>query len=192
MKKLLAIMVLGLLSACSNKVDKAIEKCADFQIISESNTYLRNQFKSLVLNNPSYKDTIEQINELKKIQYSTNANYEIEYNKWIKNNPRPKIPTYDQVQKGYTFPKYKKLIKEWREADEIITSSLLNPWTIAKKKIENLKENQIAIIKISAREILKNKSLKEKSLMNKYNKNFEKCEKAQKQAPKSFMLEWSK
>ncbi len=192
MKKLLAIVVLGLLTACSNKVDKAIEKCADFQIISESDTYLRNQFSSLVLNDPKYIDTLKRIKEEKKIQQSTNAKYEIEYQKWIKAHPRPIIPTYDQVQKGYTFQKYKQLMNEWREADKIITSSLLSPWNSAKKRIDDLEELQIVIIKMSARENLKKKSLKEKSLINKYNKNFEKCEKAHKQAPKSFMLNWSK
>ena len=51
---------------------------------------------------------------------------------------------------------------------------------------------KIEIIKISARENLEKISLKEKSLIHRYNKYFEKCEKAQKETPKSFMLEWSK
>ena len=191
-KKLLAIVVLGLLSACSNKIDKAIEKCADFQIISESNTYLRNQFSYLASNDQSYINTVDEIKSLKKAQVETNAKYDLEYNKWLKKNPRPKIPTYNEVQQGYKFKKYYALKDKWQFESDKITEILLASWNKAKNQIEDLKEDQIMFIKISARENLEKISLKEKSLIHRYNKYFEKCEKAQKETPKSFMLEWSK
>ena len=186
-------MVLGLLlTSCSNKVDKAIEKCADFQILSQSKTYFKLHFSSLVSNDQKYKDTIKKIDDLKKIREETNERFALEYDKWKLNNPRPKMPSYNEVQQGYTLQKYKALMKDWNYVDEEIIKALWNPWEKAKKQIEDLEELQGVIIKNYVRENLKKISLKEKSLIYRYNSSFEKCEKAQKKVPKTFMLEWSK
>ena len=83
MKKLLAIVVLGLLTACSNKVDKAIEKCADIQTIMGSNSYLRSEFKKALID-PEYQETVMLLNKLKKTKEITYKKAEIEYLKYNK------------------------------------------------------------------------------------------------------------
>jgi len=178
MKKLLAIMVLGLLSSCSNKVDKAIEKCADVQIIMSSNSYLKTEFKKLLINS-EYQETVELIDKLKKIKEITYKNAEEEFDKYNKKNDQPSI-------------KYNKLWEEWLDSRSKKSNELLAPWRKAKEDITEAEKFQLLVIRKLVREDLKKKTLKEKSIINKYNKNFEKCEKAQKKAPKSFMLEWSK
>ena len=192
MKKLLAIIVLGLLlTSCSNKVDKAIEKCADAQTFMGSNTYLRTEFKKLLINS-EYQETVELINKLKKIQERTNENYAVEKAKYNKKNPQPSMPSYEDVQKGYTLEIYNKSWDEWFDKRSKKTDELLAPWRRAKEEIIEAEKFQLIVIRKLVQEDLKKKSLKEKSQINKYNNNFEKCEKAQTQAPKSFMLEWSK
>ena len=65
MKKLLAIVVLGLLLiSCSKKVDKALEKCADIQTVMSGFNYLKTEFKKLTLDR-TYQKTYEIVDELK-------------------------------------------------------------------------------------------------------------------------------
>ena len=97
----------------------------------------------------------------------------------IKKNDQPSI-------------KYNKLWEEWLDSRSKKSNELLAPWRKAKEDITEAEKFQLLVIRKLVREDLKKKTLKEKSIINKYNKNFEKCEKAQKKAPKSFMLEWSK
>jgi len=179
MKKLLGIVVLVLLTACSNKVDKAIEKCADIQTIMGSNSYLKSEFKKVLIN-PEYQETEMHLNKLKKTKEITYKKAEIEYLKYNKKNPQP----------GHALGM--DAWNEWLDSRSKKLNELLAPWRKSKEDIAQAEKFQLVVIRKLVREDLKKRNLKEKSMINEYNKNFEDCEKAQKKAPKSFMLKFSK
>ena len=81
---------------------------------------------------------------------------------------------------------------EWLDNRSKKRNELFAPWRKSKEDIAQAEKFQLIVIRKLVREDLKKKNLKEKSMINKYNKNFEKCEKEQKKAPKSFMLNFSK
>ena len=184
MKKLSAILFLGLLSACSNKVDKAIEKCADIQTIMGSSSYLRSEFKKLLIN-PEYQETVMLINKLKKTKEINYKKAEIEYSKYNKENPEPKSDN------KFGMPGI-GVWSEWLNSSSKKRKEIFAPYYKSKEDIARAESFQLNVIRKLVREDLKKKNLKQKSIINKYNKNFEKCEKEQKKAPKSFMLNFSK
>ena len=192
MKKLLAIVVLGLLlTSCSKKVDKALEKCADVQTIMSGFTYLKTEFKKLIVDR-TYQKTDEIVEGLKTELRENEKKRRAEELKWKKNNPRPKYPTFKQTQEGYTVAKYNNLIAERRAELRKQTNEYRASSNEIKNKIDEVEKYQLIIVRKRVREELERISLKEKSKIKGYNDNFEKCEKAHQKTPKSFMLEWSK
>ena len=104
MKKLLGIVAIFLLIAgCSKKVDQAIEKCADFQTVMGSKTFLKAEFKK-TLNNPEYAEIIKLINDQKRIQDETNAKFPTEMKKWKHSFCVP-------IDKGWATAKYLEYLK---------------------------------------------------------------------------------
>ena len=192
MKKLLAIVVLGLLlTSCSKKVDKALEKCADVQTIMSGFTYLKTEFKRLIIDR-TYQKTDEIVEGLKTKLRENDKKRRAEELKWKKNNPQPKMPTFKQTQEGYTFAKYNDLWDKHRAEYKKLVKELKAPSDEINKKIDEVEKYQLSIVRKRVREELERISLKEKSKIKGYNDNFEKCEKAHQKTPKSFMLTWSK
>jgi len=192
MKKLLAIVVLGLLlTSCSKKVDKALEKCADVQTIMSGFTYLKTEFKRLIIDR-TYQKTDEIVEGLKTELRENEKKRRAEELKWKKNNPRPKYPTFKQTQEGYTFAKYNDLWDKHRAEYKKLVKELKAPSDEINKKIDEVEKYQLSIVRKRVREELERISLKEKSKIKGYNDNFKRCEKAHQKTPKSFMLEWSK
>ena len=193
MKKLLAIAVLGLLLiSCSKKVDKALEKCADVQTIMSGFTYLKTEFKKLIINFEDYQKTDEVVGRLKIKLGENDKKRRAEEQKWMKNNPRPKYPTLQQVLDGYTIAKYRDLLGKRNAELKMLVREYEASSNEIKNKIDVLEEYQLGVVRKLVREELERISLKEKSKIKGYNDNFEKCEKAHQKTPKSFMLEWSK
>ena len=192
MKKLLAIVVLGLLlTSCSKKVDKALEKCADVQTIMSGFTYLKTEFKRLIIDR-TYQKTDEIVEGLKTKLRENDKKRRAEELKWKKNNPQPKMPTFKQTQEGYTFAKYNDLWDKHRAEYKKLVKELKAPSDEINKKIDEVEKYQLSIIRKRVREELERISLKEKSKIKGYNDNFKRCEKAHQKTPKSFMLTWSK
>ena len=192
MKKLLAIAVLGLLLiSCSKKVDKAIEKCADVQTIMSGFTYLKTEFKKLIVDR-TYQKTDEIVERLKTELGENERKRRSEEQKWMKNNPRPKYPTFKQTQEGYTVSKYNDLLGKRNAELKMLVREYEVSSNEIKNKIDAIEKYQLSIIRKRVREELERISLKEKSKIKGYNDNFEKCEKVHQKTPKSFMLEWSK
>ena len=193
MKKLLAIVVLGLLlTSCSKKVDKALEKCADVQTFMSGFNYLKTEFKKLIINFEDYQKTDEVVGRLKIKLRENNKKRRAEEQKWMKNNPRPKYPTFKQTQEGYTVAKYNNLIAERRAELRKQTNEYRASSDEINKKIDEVEKYQLSIVRKRVREELERISLKEKSKIKGYNDNFKRCEKAHQKTPKSFMLTWSK
>ena len=193
MKKLLAIVVLGLLlSSCSTKVDKALEKCADVQTFMSGFNYLKTEFKKLIINFEDYQKTDEVVGRLKIKLGENDKKRRAEEQKWMKNNPRPKYPTLQQVLDGYTIAKYRDLLGKRNAELKMLVREYEASSNEIKNKIDVLEEYQLGVVRKLVREELERISLKEKSKIKGYNDNFEKCEKAHQKTPKSFMLEWSK
>ena len=193
MKKLFAIAVLGLLlTSCSKKVDKALEKCADVQTFMSGFNYLKTEFKKLIINFEDYQKTDEVVGRLKIKLRENNKKRRAEEQKWMKNNPRPKYPTFKQTQEGYTVAKYNDLLGKRNAELKMLVRKYEASSNEIKNKIDVFEEYQLGIVRKLVREELERISLKEKSKIKGYNDNFEKCEKAHQKTPKSFMLEWSK
>ena len=193
MKKLLVIVVLGLLlTSCSKKVDKALEKCADVQTFMSGFNYLKTEFKKLIINFEDYQNTDEVVGRLKIKLRENNKKRRAEEQKWMKNNPRPKYPTFKQTQEGYTVAKYNDLLGKRNAELKMLVRKYEASSNEIKNKIDVFEEYQLGVVRKLVREELERISLKEKSKIKGYNDNFEKCEKAHQKTPKSFMLEWSK
>ena len=193
MKKLLAIVVLGLLlTSCSKKVDKALEKCADVQTFMSGFNYLKTEFNKLIINFAEYQKTDETVGRLKIKLRENDKKRRTEELKWKKNNPRPKYPTLQQVLDGYTIAKYNDLLGKRNAELKMLVREYEVSSNEMKNKIDAVEKYQLIIVRKRVREELERISLKEKSKINGYNDNFERCEKAHKKTPKSFMLEWSK
>ena len=192
MKKLLAIVVLGLLlTSCSKKVDEALEKCADVQTFMSGFNYLKTEFKKLIVDR-TYQKTDEIVERLKTERRENDKKRRTEELKWKKNNPQPKMPTFKQTQEGYTVAKYNNRLAEHRAELRKLTKKYRASSNEIKNRIDVFEEYQLGVVRKLVREELERISLKEKSKIKGYNDNFEKCEKAHQKTPKSFMLEWSK
>ena len=186
-------MVLGLLlTSCSKKVDKALEKCADVQTFMSGFNYLKTEFKKLIINFEDYQKTDEVVGRLKIKLGENDKKRRAEERKWMKNNPRPKYPTLQQVLDGYTIAKYRDLLGKRNAELKMLVREYEVSSNEMKNKIDAIEKYQLGILRKRVREELERISLKEKSKINGYNNNFEKCEKAHQKTPKSFMLEWSK
>ena len=193
MKKLIAIVVLGLLlTSCSKKVDKALEKCADVQTFMSGFNYLKTEFKKLIINFEDYQNTDEVVGRLKIKLRENEKKRRAEELKWKKNNPRPKYPTFKQTQEGYTVAKYNNRLAEHRAELRKLTKKYRASSNEIKNRIDVFEEYQLGVVRKLVREELERISLKEKSKIKGYNDNFKRCEKAHQKTPKSFMLTWSK
>ena len=135
---------------------------------------------------------INSFNQLLDRSRENNKKRRAEEQKWMKNNPRPKYPTFKQTQEGYTVAKYNNRLAEHRAELRKLTKEYRASSNEIKNRIDVFEEYQLCVVRKLVREELERISLKEKSKIKGYNDNFEKCEKAHQKTPKSFMLEWSK
>ena len=168
MKKFLGIVVLGLLlTSCSKKVDKALEKCADVQTIMSGFTYLKTEFKRLIIDR-TYQKTDEIVEGLKTKLRENDKKRRAAELKWKKNNPQPKMPTFKQTQEGYTFAKYNDLWDKHRAEYKKLVKELKAPSDEINKKIDEVEKYQLSIVRKRVREELERISLKEKSKIKGY------------------------
>ena len=118
MSKILSTIILSLLlitnASADQKVDEALEKCADDRYVNKTNI---NDFTPMLYRVQSKFQELEK--ELKSIKLQKEADskkfFEL-MDIWEKENPKPKQTTYKQLQsKEYSFEQYKKDNSIWRE-----------------------------------------------------------------------------
>ena len=187
-------VLLALLISCSDKkVEKAITLCADTQVaFGNSIRSLENTFSKEIFSDVKYIKYSDELLALEKVRTFARKSAAKKMAKWEKENPRPKSPTYTQVQRGYTFNVYKKARDNWwkekREKSKIYykTSEKLS------RRIKLYKDGKNALVRLKVAKILEQKTLQEKSSISNYNKKFTRCEKSYNETPRGFLLEWEK
>lgn len=184
---LISSFLFSLNTYAKDELNKALEKCADAQIYLGN---IANIEKAFYENNEIYLVMIKERNKLKKESDEAGEFYTKAYQKYWKDNPRPKMPTRETI-KNYSFEDYKNALAEYEKKENIY----MKPYDNKMKTANDLVKKQEALILETVQFITKKKleslNLREKAKsINNYTKKFTMCEEANKNTPKSFMLEW--
>jgi len=191
MKKLLSIMVLGLLLSgnayAESEIDIAIEKCADTQIFLGSEKSIP---KSFYEDHEVYQLMIKDKRLLLKDYEAYGVIYKAAYTKYWKDNPKPKYPKQSTMS-TYNFEDYKKADAEYTKKE----LKFLKPFEDEVKAKWGKVKKQDALIKEMMRSLtamkLEKLGLKDKAKgIQGYTTKFTLCESAHNKTPKGFMLEW--
>ena len=191
MKKILAIIVLGLIWSGSvhadKKIEKALERCADTQIAYGNTNEI---VKSFYEKNDIYLIMIKEKMRLQKSYDEYGDIYEATYKKYWKDNPRPRMPNRKTIS-TYSFEDYKKDKAEWDKQEK----EFLQPYEDELLKRDGLVKKQEQLIKETKQIFISKKlellPLKEKAkTIPNYTKKFTLCEEAYSKTPKGFILEW--
>ena len=209
MKKLLGILVLGLLLAsCSEyNLKKALENCADQRFVQIKNRY--NHFSGITDSLKNNKDFTEYTNTAVSAYLAVEelSAKEIKESKnFTKNNPLPKVPTLaDVTLEGLTttflerekhrkkvYSKYYDKKYKWEKAYKKSLQPLRQK---LKEEQEKLKSANYVIKRMKqkiADEKFKKMNLNDKSKMNYYVAEYGVCEKQYNELPKKFLLKYEK
>jgi hypothetical protein len=196
MSKILSTIILSLLlitnASADQKVDEALEKCADDRYVNKTNI---NDFTPMLYRVQSKFQELEK--ELKSIKLQKEADskkfFEL-MDIWEKENPKPKQPTYKQLQnKEYSFEQYKKDNSIWREKNTKFMnktiSSLDDGKKIREKEINRELDKFIRSQALKYVEIVGDLKSKANQI-NGYLDHFTNCEKQYQDTPSSFLLKW--
>ena len=196
MSKIISILVfcftLIAYASADEKVDEALEKCADDRYVNKTNI---NDFTPMLYRVQSKFQELEK--ELKSIKLQKEADskkfFEL-MDIWEKENPKPKQPTYKQLQnKKYSFEQYKKDNSIWREKNtEFMNktiSSLDDGKKIREKEINRELDKFIRSQALKYVEIVGDLKSKANQI-NGYLDYFTNCEKQYQDTPSSFLLKW--
>jgi len=179
-------------ASADEKVDEALEKCADDRYVNKTNI---NDFTPMLYRVQSKFQELEK--ELKSIKLQKEADskkfFEL-MDIWEKENPKPKQPTYKQLQnKKYSFEQYKKDNSIWREKNtEFMNktiSSLDDGKKIREKEINRELDKFIRSQALKYVEIVGDLKSKANQI-NGYLDYFTNCEKQYQDTPSSFLLKW--
>ena len=190
MKKILTTVVLGLMLSgnaySKSNMDVAIEKCADAQFLGNT----KGISNAVYEDNELYKLMLKDKVQLQKYYDEYVVTYQVIYEKYWKDNPRPKYPI-NSTSSTNSFDAYKKAKVIWdKEKDEY-----MKPFTNKLLALGvNLQKQDLLIIKKGRSLVtmnLKKLALKAKAKsIEGYIKKFKLCEEAHNNTPKGFMLEW--
>ena len=193
MKKLLAIVVLGLLwhgNAFANKnIENSIENCADDRFINK--TKLNKFTPMLYLLNPKFQELEKESKSLEKKIQSTNSQFKTESQKWKKDNPKPHMG----IEGETNLEKFKIKEKKW-----LIDSNKANLEILdrldggATKRLKEVQKQITTLIRSQASKYITSKEfdLKFKAKnINGYLNHYTICEKKYQETPSSFKLKWS-
>ena len=196
MSKIISILVfcftLIAYASADEKVDEALEKCADDRYVNETNI---NDFTPMLYRVQSKFQELEK--ELKSIKLQKEADskkfFEL-MDIWEKENPKPKQPTYKQLQnKEYSFEQYKKDNSIWRKKNTKFMNKTISSLDDGKKmrEIEINRELDKFIRSQALKYVEIVGDLKSKAnQINGYLDYFTNCEKQYQDTPSSFLLKW--
>tara|TARA_Y100000389_G_C17347010_1_gene456369 strand:+ start:358 stop:936 length:579 start_codon:yes stop_codon:yes gene_type:complete len=190
MKKILTTVVLGLMLSgnaySKSNMDVAIEKCADAQFLGNT----KGISNAIYEDNELYKLMLKDKEQLQKYYDEYVVTYQVIYEEYLKDNPRPKNPINSTTSTN-SFDAYKKAKVIWdKEKYEY-----MKPFTNKLLALGvNLQKQDLLIIKKGRSLVtmnLKKLDLKAKAKsIEGYIKKFKLCEAAHNNTPKGFMLEW--
>lgn len=198
MKKLIITTCLLLLAASSaanadKNIEKALENCADDRYVNKTNI---NDFTTgLYLVQPKFQELEKELKAIKSQQELDGKKFVEEMEKWEKENPKPKQPTYKQLQnKEYSFEQYNKENSIWREKNKKFIDEEIKRLDAGKKDRRQVLNSEInSFIRSQASKYIKLvEDLKSKAKqVGGYLDHFTICEKEYQATPSSFKLKWA-
>ena len=212
MKKLLGIVVLGLLLVSCSKFKKeaALEKCADYYFLDSHERYnsiitdyKEDQDYKLIENRIAYYEKEKKIKEI-QLKYLSK--------RFVKENPKPledfklirpeypkdksrmdfykaQLKIYKEASKAY-YLVYRKDIEEWKDNRRAYLSLNNKEISILETKIKDAKSELPNLRYTLIDKAFKKLQLKDKSKIDIYIKIFTACEKLYNKTPSAFLLEW--
>jgi hypothetical protein len=212
MKKLLGILVLGLLLVSCSKFEKeaALEKCADYYFLDSHErynsiitNYKEDQDYKLIENKIIYYEKEKKIKEI-QLKYLNK--------RFVKENPKPvdnfklKSPEYPKDKSRMDFYKaqfkiyreaskayyvdYKKIVKKWRDNKRVYLSQINKEISILESRIKKGKSELPTLRYTLIDKAFKKLQLKDKSKIDIYIEIYTACEKLYNKTPSAFLLEW--
>jgi len=193
MKKLLGIVVLGLLlsgNAYANKnIENMLENCADDRYVNK--TKLNKFTPMLYLVYPKYQELEKESKVLKEKMKSINAQFDIDFKKWKKDNPKPHMGIDGESDVEIYDKKLKQYFKDYNKVYDAILVSLDGGKT---KRLKEIEVEITTLIRSQASKFITSNEfdLKFKAKdIDGYLDHYTICEKKFQETPSSFKLKWS-
>lgn len=197
MKKFILIIFLFLVCSGSafadKKIEKALENCADDRFVNKTNI---NDFTPMLyLVQPKFQELEKELKKLKAEEEKDIKKFDEEFNKWELENPKPKMPNYNQHRsKEYTLEQYEKDLPIWNKKHSQAMDDII-------AKLDNGKKDKINVLNKEINNFIRTQALKyldaledlnsKAKQVNGYLDHFTTCEKQYQETPSSFMLKWS-
>jgi len=185
---------LMLLFFCSNlnantNIEKALENCADDYYVNKRKL---NEFTPMLfLLNPKYQELEKESKSLKEKLKSVSGQFDMEYKKWEKDNPKPRMG----IDGESDFEKYKKKRDQWfKKSNKAFFAILDSVDGGATKRLEIVQMKMERLIRSQAAKFIGSEDFNLKSKVKEvegYLEIYTACEKAYQETPSSFKLLWS-
>jgi hypothetical protein len=154
---LMLLFFCSTLNANTN-IEKALENCADDYFINKTKI---NEFsRMLYLLNPKYQELENESKPLKEKMRLISGQFDTEYKKWEKDNPKP----YMGIDGEMNLETYDKKLKQWRkDSDEAFYAILDNLSGGANKRLEIIYMKMERLIRLQAAKFIESEDFTLKS-----------------------------
>ena len=190
MKKILKILILSLLLSVNansaDDIDIALENCADDQFLGDEEGIPKSILESQV----SYNQLLKDREILRKNLATYTILYKTKYNKFWKDNPRPKFPK-QKTSNMYNFEDYKIVKDKWDMEEEQYMKPYTDQIKVMRESYNEQRELIYEMKKSLTLKYLKKINIKDKATtVPLYTIKFTECEVIYYETPKGFKLKW--
>ena len=190
MKKILKILILSLLLSVNansaDDIDIALENCADDQFLGDEEGIPKSILESQV----SYNQLLKDKELLRKNLATYTILYKTKYNKFWKDNPRPKFPK-QKTSNMYNFEDYKIVKDKWDMEEEQYMKPYTDQIKVMRESYNEQRELIYEMKKSLTLKYLKKINVKDKATtVPLYTIKFTECEVIYYETPKGFKLKW--
>ena len=190
MKKILIILILSLLLSINansaDDIDIALENCADDQFLGDEEGIPKSILESQV----SYNQLLKDREILRKNLATYTILYKTKYNKFWKDNPRPKFPK-QKTSNTYNFEDYKIVKDKWDMEEEQYMKPYTDQIKVMRESYNEQRELIYEMKKSLTLKYLKKINVKDKAVtVPLYTIKFTECEVIYYETPKGFKLKW--
>ena len=190
MKKILKILILSLLLSVNansaDDIDIALENCADDQFLGDEEGIPKSILESQV----SYNQLLKDRELLRKNLATYTILYKTKYNKFRKDNPRPKFPK-QKTSNTYNFEDYKIVRDKWDMEEEQYMKPYTDQIKVMRESYNEQRELIYEMKKSLTLKYLKKINVKDKATtVPLYTIKFTECEVIYYETPKGFKLKW--